>query len=424
MSKFELFKKLNLLIQISGIKDDPRYCGMLNVSRPSPSDAYKSQFAESSDLVSGVNNERIDTYPNPMAVKYLMNICEDVLLSKVPNRKDEFQLATLAFHLAVSRLSLAIAENKLYEFHKCEPLTQNYNNGLSSGSSLGNELRHILDTFKLNSEYIESAVSNTLTYSDNSGYVKRLDVDPKVCVLYPIMRQESFVDIVKYDMFGQPKPDAIAPAMGFRGRAPARSYVTAQSALAILGMIDVEVNLADDDSVTTIRPTLFGKSLFSDLEASLINWNIPDWGESSCSTVDPIWYRDHIESVPGLINALYQLLKWNSFEMYQSKLDLDDHNNRPRLASTKPSSPADEKAISKGKLIIRKAKESTLALNKVLNDVSIRLALTQFGLVVRNPLYDARDEVLCFNPPLILSGFGIVVALHDNSKVGEEADDE
>lgn len=422
MSKFELFKKLNLLIQISNIKDDPHYCGMLNVARPSPSDVFRSAFAEDSDMVSGVNNDRIDTYPNPMAVKYLMNICEDVLLSKVPNRKDEFQLVTIAFHLAVNRLSSAIAENKLYEFHECEPLTKNYNNGLASGSSLGNELRHILDTFKINNEYIESAVSNTLTYSDNSGYVKRLNIDPKVCVLYPLMDRESFKDIVKYNIFGEPKPDAIPPSLS---RAPARSRVSAQEALSILGLIEVDTNLADDNSVTVIRPTLLAKSMLWDLEVALRYWTNDPRSERSEYTIDPIWYRDYIESVPELQTTLAQLLIWDSFAMYQHKLDLDEHTNRPQLVSfAKSENPSMKKAVNRGDVITNKAKALSLTLNKALDDVKVRLALTQFGLVVRNPLYDARDSILKFNPPLILSGFGIVVALHDSSKVGEEEDDE
>lgn len=414
MSKFELFKKLNLLIQISGIADNPLYCGMLNVARPSPSDAFRSQFAEDSDLVSGVNNDRIDTYPNPMAVKYLMNVCEDVLLSKVPNRKDEFQLATLAFQLAVSRLSSAVGENKLYEFHDCEPLTQNYNNGLASGSSLGNELRHLLDTFKLNSEYIESAVSNTLTYPDNSGYVKRLDIDPKICVLFPFIDEPEFINVVKYTMFGEPQPTARAPL----SKAPARESTSVRQALIILGIVELEVNLADDEAETKLQLTLLGRSLLKDFETAL---DLLSSNPRNGYKVDPTWYGKYIEVVPNLDRALAQLLAWDSFYMYDLKGQHDKFTKLRVPAGTTVDTLADEGV--KASKISSKARIKSEKLLKDLDNVSIRLALIQFGLVVRNPLYDARDSILKHNAPLILSGFGIAVAQY-SAKCNETAEED
>ena len=392
MSKFELFKKLNLMIQASGLIKDKDIGLVLNVERDTPSSAYSSTFSESCSSSDGT--APINVYPNPMAVRFLMGICEEVLGSKVPNRKDDFQMVAITFQLAVSRAKKAIYESAMYLVGESDELLNNDVGGLVSGYSISNEIRTIIDGFNNSYLHTESAVSNALSEPANSTYVKCLQINPLVCLFANKIDDRGLVSFVNQHILGKVPEPALAtkPVSGV------------SVALIDMGIAENVITVGD---LPQMGATYLGKSLNVDFEKAFIHWK-PDYftGESPYQ-LERTWYEKNISSVSGLSHAIHLLHEWDNFVAFEYskelalKLQLAKNPDTPKMPTRKADALGNR---------IHDLAEKGEAMRSFLSDVRIRMALIRYGLVVRNPLYHGGDEALRFNPPLILSGFGVVVA--------------
>lgn len=400
MSKFELFKKLNLVLRITGMNTNPTFMGLLNVAQASPADAYKSHFQESSSSP----DDCLEVYPNPMAVRYLMGICEEVINSKTPNRKDEFQLVAIALKLAVKRISTAFDNNDASEFVDCNALLD-FNpsrNGMCSAG--GNEIRSTIESFNTDHDYTEVALSNALMDGGKS-YVSKLDLNPIVCLLAPVIENSFLLRFIDKEVFGNDEPVPVADPRD----APTRRQANESEIAVRLSLLGLAHTVG---GVSELKASVLAKSLNVEFETAINHWT-----DKGHHYVNPDWFNSVIAPVPNLVDTLLQLLGHDSFEYKTKSLGF---NARLKALS-------DEELLDEGSIAHRPeqrkcwedidleksrnlASKQTSIIRKLLDNVQIRLMLVQYGLVVRNPLYDANDAILKYNPPVILSGFGVVVA--------------
>lgn len=389
------------MLRITGINTNPTFMGMLDVSHVSPADAYKSEFQESSSSL----DDCLEVYPNPMAVRYLMGICEEVINSKTPNRKDEFQLVAIALKLAVKRISTAFDNNDASEFVECNELLD-FNpsrNGMCSAG--GNEIRSTIESFNTDHVYTEVALSNSLMY-DGKAYVRELDFNPIICLLAPVMDNPFLLRFIDKEVFGNNEP---VPALEPNSVRPTRKQANESDIYVRLSLLGLAHTVG---GFSELQASVLAKSLNVELETAINHWT-----KKGHHYVNPEWYNSTIVPVQNLVEALTQLLDHDSFEYKTKSLGFN-----ARLQALSDEELAEEGSIANRpehrkcwedielEKLRNLASKQTSVIRNLLGNVQIRLMLVQYGLVVRNPLYDANDAILKYNPPVILSGFGVVVA--------------
>ena len=425
MTNLELFKKLNLIIRTTGAHTNPLYLGLLDVTRPQLRDILNpdedSVMAGSGDV--GGDTCIADTRSNPMAICYLLNVCNEVLNSNALNKKDEFSLVLTALSIATDRIEMATAKGYVSSLGCVVDPLMLENTRMSEGRSVSNEIRGISKNYSLLEAIVEAAVLDN-TNKDNSVGVERLDVHPLVCVLFSSIRSSSKIKnlvmskILQHPMQESQSEVAVTASIEFEK-------------LKMLGFLDFnesayrEYHANRQEQAPTpflssdfeyVNRTFLGQTHAIDFERAMDIINEP-----ASFNLSRTWYIENIESVRGLDSLLLAMRTFDPFpviDMFNQIENLERMlvNNDPnKKGMPMPKRQDVERKIEDLK---DKIKKTTYTINSGLEEIELRTALVRHGLVVRNPLQSFG------NPSLILSGFGHIVAhkAYVNQEVDVEQD--
>lgn len=411
MTNLELFKKLNLIIRTTGAHLNPLYLGLLDVTRPQLRDILNPDEDSSMAVGGEVGGDSYiaDTRSNPMAISYLLNICDEVLKSNALNKKDEFSLVLTALSIATDRIEMATAKGYVSSLGCVVDPLMLENSRMSEGRSVSNEIRGISKNYALLEAIVESAVLDNRN-KDNGIGIERLDVHPLVCTLFSTLKADrntrSLVNakILQFPMLENYRENAVTSSgcfeklslLGFLtfNESAYREYHKNQQAPTPFLSGDIDY----------ISRTFLGQTHAIDFERAMEIVTEP-----KSFSLSETWYAENIENVRGLDSLLIFMHNFDPFPVVSEFNRMKDLESM--LINDDPNKKS--KPIPKRQDVERKIEDCqnkitklTLRINEGINDVTLRTALVRHGLVVRNPLQSFG------NPSLILSGFGQIVAHH------------
>lgn len=423
MTNLELFKKLNLIIRTTGAHTNPLYLGLLDITRPRLRDILTpdEDSAMSVGGEVGGDNYIINTFSNPMSIRYLLGICDEVLKSNALNKKDEFSLVLTALSIATDRIEMATAKGYMYSLGCVVDPLMVEDSRMSESRSVSNEIRGISKNYALLEAIVESAILDN-TNKDNSIGVERLDVHPLVCILFNTLssshraRNLVLAKILQFPMSEELEGAAISTSSPFEqlkmlgfldfNESAYREYHTNRQEQSPTPFLSGDIDY--------INRTFLGQTHAIDFERAMEIINEPE-----SFNLSRTWYDENIESVRGLDSLLIAMRNFNPFPVvdhFNSIQELERmlFNDDPNKKS-KPM-PKRQDVERKIKDYQEKIAKLTGRIKDSISEVELRTTLVRHGLVVRNPLQNFG------NPSLILSGFGQLVAHHAHVRQDEDAD--